>query len=58
MADEKGSWMTSGSPLFLSDSPMVEPSRPGKIGADTDDILREIGMDDTEIEALHPSGTN
>jgi crotonobetainyl-CoA:carnitine CoA-transferase CaiB-like acyl-CoA transferase len=57
MADEKGSWMTIGSPLFLSDSPMVEPSRPGQIGADTDDVLREIGMDDTEIAALRPSGT-
>jgi crotonobetainyl-CoA:carnitine CoA-transferase CaiB-like acyl-CoA transferase len=56
MSDERGSWMTLGSPLFLSDSPMVEPSRPGPIGADTDDILREMGMDDTEIEALHASG--
>jgi crotonobetainyl-CoA:carnitine CoA-transferase CaiB-like acyl-CoA transferase len=56
MADEKGSWMTIGSPLFLSDSPMVEPSRPRKIGADTQDVLREIGMDDAEIEALKASG--
>ena len=56
MVDEKGSWMTIGSPLFLSDSPMVEPSRPGKIGADTQNVLREIGLDDTEIEALHASG--
>jgi formyl-CoA transferase len=56
MTDQSGSWMTIGSPLFLSDSPMVEPSRPGKIGADTQTVLREIGLDDTEIEALHASG--
>jgi formyl-CoA transferase len=56
MADERGSWLTLGSPLFLSDSPMIEPSRPGKVGADTVDVLRDIGMDDTEIEALHASG--
>jgi crotonobetainyl-CoA:carnitine CoA-transferase CaiB-like acyl-CoA transferase len=56
MSDEQGGWLTVGSPLFLSDSPMVEPSRPGKVGADTDDILRELGLDDSEIEALHASG--
>jgi crotonobetainyl-CoA:carnitine CoA-transferase CaiB-like acyl-CoA transferase len=56
MADDGGSWMTIGSPLFLSDSPMVEPTRPGKIGAHTRDVLREIGMDDAEIEALQASG--
>jgi crotonobetainyl-CoA:carnitine CoA-transferase CaiB-like acyl-CoA transferase len=56
MADEQGSWLTLGSPLFLSDSPMVEPSRPRKIGADTEDVLREIGMGETEIEALRASG--
>ena len=31
MADEKGSWLTVGSPLFLSDSPMIEPTR-GALG--------------------------
>jgi formyl-CoA transferase len=56
MADERGSWITLGSPLFLSDSPMVEPSRPGAIGADTDDILHEIGFDEAEIEELHAAG--
>lgn len=56
MSDERGSWMTVGSPLFLSDSPIVEPTRPGGIGADTDSILRELGMDDTQIEELHTSG--
>jgi crotonobetainyl-CoA:carnitine CoA-transferase CaiB-like acyl-CoA transferase len=56
MADERGWWMTVGSPQFLSDSPMIESTGPGKVGADTDDILRDIGMDDTEIEALRASG--
>jgi crotonobetainyl-CoA:carnitine CoA-transferase CaiB-like acyl-CoA transferase len=56
MADDRGSWITLGSPLFLSDSPMVEPSRPGAIGADTDDILHEIGFDEDEIEGLRAAG--
>ena len=56
MTDHQGPWMTFGSPLFLSHSPMVEPTRPGKIGADTHHILQQIGMTDTEIQALHTSG--
>lgn len=54
--DERGTWTTLGSPLFLSDSPMVEPTRPGAVGADTDDILQEIGLDTSEIEDLRAAG--
>ncbi|MFI7171293.1 CaiB/BaiF CoA transferase family protein [Rhodococcoides fascians] len=41
MKDDDGDWLTLGSPLFLSDSPLVEPGRARGLGADTDDILSE-----------------
>jgi crotonobetainyl-CoA:carnitine CoA-transferase CaiB-like acyl-CoA transferase len=48
MKDERGDWLTLGSPLFLSDSPIVEPTRAPRLGADTDDILRsELGMSES-----------
>lgn len=57
MHDDDGSWLTIGSPLFLSDSSMVEPTRPRKVGEDTDAILTEdLGMTEEEVAALHESG--
>jgi crotonobetainyl-CoA:carnitine CoA-transferase CaiB-like acyl-CoA transferase len=54
--DDRGPWLTLGSPLFLSDSPIVEPTRPAGLGGDTDEILRELGMNDVEIGHLRSSG--
>ncbi|KQW42706.1 carnitine dehydratase [Nocardioides sp. Root1257] len=57
MQDTAGPWLTLGSPVFLSDSPMVEPSRAPALGADTDDILRgDLHMSDEQIQELHASG--
>ncbi|WP_435111680.1 CaiB/BaiF CoA transferase family protein [Nocardiopsis synnemataformans] len=57
MSDEEGSWLTLGSPLFLSDSPMVEPARAPGLGADTDHILNEeLDMSDEEIAELRSLG--
>lgn len=57
MTDESGDWMTLGSPLFLSDSPMVEPTRAGMLGQDTDQILSEdLKLSDDEIETLRSAG--
>jgi crotonobetainyl-CoA:carnitine CoA-transferase CaiB-like acyl-CoA transferase len=57
VTDEQGSFKTLGSPLFLSDSPMVEPTRTGALGRDTDAVLRDqLGMSDDEIARLHDLG--
>lgn len=53
MKDDGGEWLTLGSPLFLSDSPLVEPARARSLGADTDDILRdELEMTEEQITDL------
>ncbi|WP_327672759.1 MULTISPECIES: CoA transferase [unclassified Streptomyces] len=55
--DEQGSFMTLGSPLFLSDSPMVEPTRPGGLGEHTDQVLtEELGLSADDITALRDTG--
>jgi crotonobetainyl-CoA:carnitine CoA-transferase CaiB-like acyl-CoA transferase len=57
IADDRGSFMTLGSPLFLSDSPMVEPKRPGALGEHTDTILREeLGLSVEDIALLRHTG--
>ena len=57
VTDDKGSFMTLGSPLFLSDSPIVEPTRPGEAGADTDEVLAaELGMSADDIAKLRHAG--
>ena len=52
-----GDWLTLGSPVFLSDSPMVEPQRAPGLGADTDEILRvDLALSEAQITDLHESG--
>ncbi|MER5437679.1 CoA transferase [Streptomyces sp. NPDC002790] len=55
--DEQGSFMTLGSPLFLSDSPMVEPTRSGGLGEHTDQVLtEELGLSADDITKLRDAG--
>ncbi|WP_446045428.1 CaiB/BaiF CoA transferase family protein [Streptomyces olivaceus] len=55
--DEQGSFMTLGSPLFLSDSPMVEPTRSGGLGEHTDQVLtEELGLSADDIAKLRDAG--
>ncbi len=57
VTDEQGSFTTLGSPLFLSDSPMVEPTRPGRLGEHTEAVLRgDLGMSADEIAELRDTG--
>jgi len=57
VTDDQGSFMTLGSPLLLSDSPIVEPTRPGELGADTDEVLAaELGMSADDIAKLRDTG--
>jgi crotonobetainyl-CoA:carnitine CoA-transferase CaiB-like acyl-CoA transferase len=56
VTDEQGTFRTLGSPLFLSDSPMVEPRRSGGLGQDTDAVLAEAGMSADDIEKLRAAG--
>ncbi|MFE4683992.1 CaiB/BaiF CoA transferase family protein [Streptomyces sp. NPDC056721] len=57
VTDEQGSFMTLGSPLFLSDSPMVEPTRPGGLGEHTDQVLTdELGLSAEDIAELRGAG--
>jgi crotonobetainyl-CoA:carnitine CoA-transferase CaiB-like acyl-CoA transferase len=57
VTDERGTFTTLGSPLFLSASPMVEPARAGRLGEHTDQVLRdELGLSTDEIAKLHETG--
>ncbi|MER5185423.1 CoA transferase, partial [Streptomyces sp. NPDC002896] len=57
VTDEQGSFMTLGSPLFLSDSPMVEPTRSGELGEHTDQVLtEELGLSADDIAELRDAG--
>ncbi|XVV10189.1 CaiB/BaiF CoA transferase family protein [Actinoplanes sp. CA-131856] len=57
VTDDRGTFTTLGSPLFLSDSPMVEPARAGHLGEHTDEVLRdELGLSPGEIAKLHETG--
>ncbi|MER5437706.1 CoA transferase [Streptomyces sp. NPDC002790] len=57
MHDEKGEWLTWGNPLVLSSSAMVEPTRPGRLGAHTEEVLvGELGFSPDELSALRESG--
>jgi crotonobetainyl-CoA:carnitine CoA-transferase CaiB-like acyl-CoA transferase len=58
VTDDRGSFTTLGSPLFLSDSPREQPGRAGRLGQHTDEVLRdELGMTVEEIAELRESGT-
>jgi crotonobetainyl-CoA:carnitine CoA-transferase CaiB-like acyl-CoA transferase len=57
MRDDRGQWLTLGSPLFLADSPDVEPSRPGSLGEDTDPILIDhLGFSPEQVGELRDAG--
>jgi crotonobetainyl-CoA:carnitine CoA-transferase CaiB-like acyl-CoA transferase len=57
VTDDKGSFFTLGSPLFLSDSPITDPARPGGLGEHTDGVLHdELGFTAEEIADLRASG--
>ncbi len=47
---------TIGSPIKLSDTPPVMRRPPHAFGEHTDEILRELGYDDTAIQALRAEG--
>jgi crotonobetainyl-CoA:carnitine CoA-transferase CaiB-like acyl-CoA transferase len=57
VTDEQGSFLTLGSPVFLSDSPMVEPTRSGGLGEHTDEVLStELGLSADDIAKLRDTG--
>jgi crotonobetainyl-CoA:carnitine CoA-transferase CaiB-like acyl-CoA transferase len=57
VTDDQGTFMTLGSPLFLSESPMVEPTRSGGVGEHTDEVLtEELGMSADDIAKLRDAG--
>ena len=57
VSDDRGTWWAFGSPIFMSNSPQVEPVRPEGKGQSTDQILKhELRMSDTEIASLRASG--
>ncbi|PBC39661.1 carnitine dehydratase [Rhodococcus sp. ACS1] len=57
MTDERGEWTTLGSPILLSDSPIVEPVRAGGLGEHTDEVLTSLlGMSADEVGKLREDG--
>jgi crotonobetainyl-CoA:carnitine CoA-transferase CaiB-like acyl-CoA transferase len=57
MEDDRGEWLTLGSPLFLSDSPIVEPTRAHRLGEDTDAILmNDLGLTADDVASLRAAG--
>ena len=53
---EDASMMTVSSPLAIAGSDKVTPRRPPEVGEHTDDVLREAGYGDDEIDELRASG--
>ena len=43
-------------PIQISTVPQVEPRRPPRLGEHSEDILRELGYDDIEINRLRDEG--
>jgi crotonobetainyl-CoA:carnitine CoA-transferase CaiB-like acyl-CoA transferase len=55
--DEQGTWWSYGSPLFLSESPTLDPERAGVFGRDTEDILtNELGISEEEMTRYRAAG--
>jgi formyl-CoA transferase len=48
---------TTASPMRLSDTPVVTRHAPPALGQHTDEVLRELGLDDAAIAALRAAGT-
>ncbi|MCE9563968.1 MAG: CoA transferase [Planctomycetes bacterium] len=45
-----------GNPIHLSGAPTATPTMPPRLGAQTDDVLRELGLGDAEVEVLRAKG--
>jgi crotonobetainyl-CoA:carnitine CoA-transferase CaiB-like acyl-CoA transferase len=45
-----------GNPIHLEGAPAGEPTVPPKLGAQTDEVLRELGLTDAELAALRAKG--
>jgi formyl-CoA transferase len=48
---------TTASPMRLSDTPVVTRHAPPALGQHTEEVLRELGLDDAAIAALRAAGT-
>lgn len=57
MVDDRGEWITLGSPIVMSDSPPIEPVRAGRLGEHTDELLTSrLGMPRAEVEGIRREG--
>lgn len=57
ISEGERSWWAFGSPIFMSDSPLVEPTRPAARGQHTDAVLREeLHLSDSDINDLRARG--
>lgn len=55
--DESGKFITFGSPIFMSGSAVAEPQRIGRLGRDTESILRdELKYPTEDLERFRSSG--
>lgn len=55
--DDRGRWLTIGSPIFLSDSPHTEPTRAGTLGQDTQEILADyLDLSEDQVKKLQEIG--
>ncbi len=53
---EGDTMLTINSPIWIDGSNKQQPRHPPKIGEHSDEVLREAGFDDAEIQRLHTSG--